>query len=221
VGAIVFIPINDSEARQEESYGESIMRNVLSVQNLPGYDRDIGFCLWALEDTRRRTLSLLERLDEWVINWVSPVSGLSIGTLLYHIAAIELDYLYEDILGGFDIPDELERLFPQDVRDNGGKLSIIDHESLKSHLHRLSTVRKYLLATFNSMPVDEFRRLRLQAQYSVTPEWVIYHLVQHESEHRGLFGELILEAQNQEYDYLKSVGYVDNSIHQNIKDRRM
>lgn len=177
------------------------MRNVLSAHNLPGYDRDIGFCLWALEDTRERTLKLLEGLDDWVINWVSPISGLSIGTLLYHISAIELDYLFEDILCGFDIPDELEGLFPWDVRDKSGKLFLIDQESLRAHLHRLGTVRNYLLATFNSMPVDEFRRLRNQKQYSVTPEWVIYHLVQHESEHRGLFGELILEAQNQEYEY--------------------
>lgn len=197
------------------------MKIKLSAVNLPGYDQDIGFCLWALEDTRIRTIKLLEGLDDWVFNWLSPISGLSIGTLLYHIAAIELDYLYSDILGGFEIPDEIKQLFPIDVRDDDGKLSTPQDEPFKLHLQRLNIVRKYLLATFNSMPVEEFRRLRDQDHYSVTPEWVIYHLIQHESEHRGLFGEIILEAQNQEYGYIKSMGVIDQTSNKNLHNRRM
>jgi uncharacterized damage-inducible protein DinB len=36
------------------------------------------------------------------------------------------------------------------------------------------------------MTLEDFRRPRhFPGQYDVTPEWVLYHLMEHEAEHRG------------------------------------
>jgi len=168
----------------------TIIPTVLSAQMIPGFDPTIGYWLWAIEDTRCRTKEALIKLDRRVLDWVAPSNGLSISSLLYHIAAIEADWLYAEILGGADFPFEIDELFQMDLRDDKGKLPLIKGESLSSHCHRLDMVRRYLLATFDSMPLDEFRRYRKLHQYHVTPEWVLHHLIQHEAEHRGLIMEI-------------------------------
>jgi len=168
------------------------MHNV--VEALPGCEPEIGRWLWALEDTRRRTKDSLDGLIQSVIDWFDPHGGSSIGTLLYHLAAIEIDWLYADVLQK-PWPPELEALFPLDVRDEQGHLSAVRGLSLDEHLHRLDAVRSILLDTFRGMTLHEFRRARRVNDHDVTPEWVIHHLMQHETEHRGQTGEIRLRAE--------------------------
>ena len=91
----------------------------------------IDLWLAAIDDTRRRTLRLLDELPEWTLDW-PDVDGATIGSLLYHMAAIEVDWLYVDVLGKL-WPPEIEPLFPLDVRDEVGNLSTMSGESLASH----------------------------------------------------------------------------------------
>ena len=171
--------------------------NQYAAELLPGFEPEIGCWLWALEDTRRRTKKVLTGLDQSELDWIDPHSGLSVSTLLYHIAAIEVDWLYSDILGGVDFPWEIDTMFMYDVRDSNGNLSIVESESIEVHIERLDLVRRFFLAAFYSMPVSEFRRCRYVDDYKVTPEWVIHHLMQHEAEHRGLIAEMRKSAERQ------------------------
>lgn len=155
---------------------------------------EIGRWLWALEDTRQRTKIALEGLDKNQLDWTAPHSGLSIGTLLYHIAAIEMDWLSSDVLEEEAFPPDFDILFPHNVRDERQFLSQVKGESLTQHLNRLDAVRNYLLASFKQMDLSEFRRVRYFPDYDVSPEWVLHHLMQHEAEHRGQIGEIILLA---------------------------
>jgi len=120
--------------------------------------------------------------------------GNSIGTLLYHLAAIEIDWLYADVLQK-PWPPELEMQFPFDVRDEQGHLIAVRGLSLDAHLRRLDAVRSILLDAFRGMSLDEFRRAWRTQGYDVTPEWVIHHLMQHEAEHRGQIGEIRIRAE--------------------------
>jgi len=165
------------------------------VEALPGHAPEIGCWLWALEDTRRRTKRDLEGLSQPIIDWIDSRGDNSIGTLLHHIAAIEIDWLYADVLEGKPWPPEVEALFPYDVRDERGMLFVVKGVGLEEHLRRLGTVRAMLLEKFRGMSLDEFRRVRHFDEYDVTPEWVIHHLVQHEAEHRGQIGELRVRAE--------------------------
>jgi uncharacterized damage-inducible protein DinB len=143
----------------------------------------IDLWLAAIDDTRRRTLRLLDELPEWTLDW-PDVDGATIGSLLYHMAAIEVDWLYVDVLGEL-WPAEIEPLFPLDVRDEEGHLSAMSGESLASHRQRLAAVRELLREAYQRMTPADFVTPRELEEYVVTPAWVIHHLMQHEAEHRG------------------------------------
>ena len=69
-----------------------------SVEPLPGYEPAVGRWLWLVEDTRRETKEALTGLVPAALDWTPNQTENSIGTLLYHIALIELDWLYREVL---------------------------------------------------------------------------------------------------------------------------
>jgi hypothetical protein len=50
----------------------------------------IGQWLWALQDSRQRTMEELERVSPAMVDWLPPDNESSIGTILYHLADIEI-----------------------------------------------------------------------------------------------------------------------------------
>jgi len=157
---------------------------------------EIGRWLWRLEETRRRTLRRLDGMAPELIDWAAPESGNSIGSVLYHIAAIEIDYLYADLLGQ-PFPPAIVDLFPYEVREENGRLTPVRGFDLAWYRHRLDRVRDHVLEVFRAMDEDDFRRVRRLADYPVdiTPEWAVYHLIEHEAEHRGEIATLRARAE--------------------------
>jgi len=127
----------------------------------------------------------LANIDQSVLDWTAFQAENSIGTLLYHIGLIELDWLYVEVLENAPWPKALKELFPIKVRDDQHMLSVVRHVSLAEHFQRLDILRERLLASFRDMSQEEFHRPRTIPEYDVTPEWVLHHLIQHEAEHRG------------------------------------
>jgi len=138
-----------------------------------------------LEDTRRETREALTGLVPATLDWLPPQGENSIGTLLYHVALIELDWLYTEALESRPWPEELKSHFGLADRDADERLSPLHGETLDGHLHRLDLARQRLLAAFRGMTLQDFRRPHVFPQYRVTAEWVLQHLIQHEGEHRG------------------------------------
>jgi uncharacterized damage-inducible protein DinB len=156
----------------------------LTIEVLSGYPPEAGRALAALQDARARTRKVLESIDERAVDWTPPEGGNSIGTLLYHIAAIEMDWLFVDVLEQTFTP-EVGALLPYSVRDEQGRLTVVSGLTLEEHLERLDMARAILLEMFRGMRGAEFRRARVLEEYVVSPEWVLHHLAQHEAEHRG------------------------------------
>jgi uncharacterized damage-inducible protein DinB len=155
---------------------------------------EIGQWLWALQDARQRTMRELEGLTPAMIDWLPPDGESTIGTILYHIALIEADWFYVEVLEQ-PFPPEIAALFPIEDRDTQGHLAHVAGFSLEEHLGRLETVRALLLGVFQQMDLSEFRRVRSLEYYDVTPEWVLHHLMQHEAEHRSQIGALRARAE--------------------------
>lgn len=155
---------------------------------------EIGRWLWALQDARKRTMEELENVSPDILDWQPPDGESSIGTILYHIADIEADWLYVEVLEQ-PLPPEIAALFPNETRDDQGWLTQVKEFSLEQHLSRLSIVRGLLLDTYQQMNLSEFRRARSLPHYDVTPEWVLHHLMQHEAEHRSQIGALRVKAE--------------------------
>jgi uncharacterized damage-inducible protein DinB len=165
------------------------MRETLLVIPLAGYPTEIGAALWRLQDARDRTLRLLADLPPEYVDL--DTDGNSIGTVLYHLALIEADWLYVEILEE-PFPDEVKRLLPvENARDKGGILTLVRGETLEQHLGRLASIRSILLDRLRGMTTSDFSRARSLPHYDVSPAWVLHHLAQHEAEHRGEMGTAI------------------------------
>ncbi|MBK8137972.1 MAG: DinB family protein [Chloroflexi bacterium] len=164
------------------------------AQPLRGYVAPLAMALWQLEDARMRTLRWLTTLDPAVVDWSPPGEQVNtIGTLLYHIAAIELDWVFADILKA-PWPKDLDRWFPVEVRDTSDRLSAISGETVETHIERLALVRAGVLEGLREMTEADFNTPRVTPNYIVTPAWALHHLCQHEAEHRAEMSSLAARA---------------------------
>jgi uncharacterized damage-inducible protein DinB len=148
-------------------------------------DPEVGRWLAALEDGRRDTLRELERVTPEMLDWYPDAPLNSIGTLLYHVALIEADWVITEILELTETPPEVGRLLPWADRDDDGHLWRIEGQDLASHLDRLQGVRDFVLDRLRPMSNDEFHRIRRLEAYDVAPDWAVHHVLQHEAEHRS------------------------------------
>jgi uncharacterized damage-inducible protein DinB len=164
------------------------VRAVLAIDLEDGWEPDIGRLVWMLDAARRRTLEQLESIaagqEQAIIDWRAGPQANSVGTTLYHLAAIEASWLYDEALEQ-PYPEEVEALFPYKVREEVGVLTHIGGQTLSEHLQRLEMCHNQLRSAYRTMTLDDFRRLHHLDLYSVTPEWVLHHLIQHEAEHRS------------------------------------
>ena len=169
----------------------------LTIEPLPGYEPEVGLLLGMLEESRGRTKERLADLTDAELAWTPAPGFNSVGTILYHLALIEADWLFAGVLEQA-FPPEAVALFPEGVRDEEGRLTIARGESLRASVARLDAVRAMVLASFRGMSLAEFRRVRSLPDYDVTPEYVLHHLMQHEAEHRGEIGMLRVLASQRE-----------------------
>jgi uncharacterized damage-inducible protein DinB len=156
----------------------------------------VGLWLAAIEDSRRRTLEWLADVEPELVDAPAPYHRHTIGSLLYHIALIEADWLFVEIREE-PYSDEVVALFPDDDRDEQGRLTAVAGISLQEHLQRLARVRELLRATLMDMSDDEFGATRKIPGALVSTAWVVNHLMQHEAEHRGEIGQILDALRNQ------------------------
>jgi uncharacterized damage-inducible protein DinB len=161
----------------------------LELSRAEGQDPELGLLLAALTDTRRRMRLTLRGLPPDLVDCEPPGGGSSIGALLYHVAIIEADWLYDDILGTQDT-DWPKELFPVDARADGEHLTAFAGESVEQHLERLGKVRELLVSHLEPMSPEELHRPRERSDYFVSPAWAVHHLMQHEAEHRSQIGSV-------------------------------
>jgi uncharacterized damage-inducible protein DinB len=159
----------------------------LAVSVADAGEPNVARALWTLADARRRTVDAVEGLPDPGLEWALPADGHSIGTLLYHVAATEMEWICLDLLGERDFVGPLASLLIRGVRDADGHLVPVRGETLADHLHRLDATRAHSISALRGMSAHEFRKPRSMAleARTVTPEWVVHHLAQHEAEHRG------------------------------------
>ncbi len=158
-----------------------------------GADGAVGDYLWALRDARERTLALLRRHPDADLERVAAGAPGSPGSLLFHIAATDMNWLYEDILERTpDAPDAVfQRLVPYPYREEDGRLFVVTGESLEQHRARLDETRALVLGALRTMSTAEFTRERQIRDYVTTPQWVAYHLAEHERYHAGQLSLLL------------------------------
>lgn len=165
-------------------------RTIDAMGSYPGAVPEIGVWLWAMEEARRNLLATLKRIEragfgQEFIDWRGPDGNdNSVGSLLYHIAGVEMGWLYFDVLGT-GLPADIQELFPVDDRTEDGMLRHVADVPLADHIAKLATTRRRFLEIVGAMSLEEWNELKEPAgeDYAMTPAWTVYHLVEHEAGH--------------------------------------
>lgn len=166
------------------------MRETLAVKPFEGYPAEIGVWLWALEETRSGTKVHVDGLGQDVIDWAGPEDDEnSIGTLLYHIAAVEMGWLHFDVLGQPERFPEAD--FPFEPFSEG-RITPVMGVPLADHLARLDRSRAIFLERIKEINLVDWSKLRSPEgeDYDVSPAWMVFHLVEHEAGHAAQIGVL-------------------------------
>ncbi len=175
------------------------------VDPLPGYPTEMGYSLWTMQETRRRTLNYVDGISQEALDLHPAGHRHSVATLLYHIAVFEVDWLYVDMLGGgYDeerqipaCPPEVADRLPYPMLLPGHVYTPVSGEPLQVHLERLAFIRGVFLDEMKWMSLEDFRTPRPSDDDLITPEWIVEHLAQHEAEHRGQIWEARIAAEDE------------------------
>lgn len=159
-----------------------------SVEPVAGCDPAVGRWLAILDDARKRTRYTLSTIQPDDLD-AAPVAGRNtIGTLLYHIALVDLNWVYDNMLQQ-PYPAEVAALFPYPLRDAQDNLTPVTGWDLAAYQRILEAARQQIIEVFKAMSAAEFyavlSRVEDYGPYETTPEAVLQHLAQHEAEHRG------------------------------------
>ncbi|MDB4894246.1 MAG: hypothetical protein JWN15_508 [Firmicutes bacterium] len=162
------------------------MKEILQVTALSGYPDEIGRWLWSMQALRSGTLEMVEGLDQATLDWQGPDGrDNAIGSLLYHIARVEMSWLHYDLLLLKEFPPAVNSDFPFEGWSSPTSMMHVPNVSLADHLGRLERSRSIFLDAFRGMTVADWRRLRSPSpEEDVTPEWVVFHLAEHEAGHQ-------------------------------------
>lgn len=153
--------------------------------------------MWAFEEVRRRTLRVVDGLSQRTLDWEGPDGRENaIGSLLYHVALVEVSWLYLDVEERTELPAEVRDDFPHPMAVDGRVTPVLG-TPLAEHVERLDRSRGRFLETIREMAPDDWHRPRspVDESYTVTPAWAVFHLVEHEAGHTAQIGSLRARAE--------------------------
>jgi uncharacterized damage-inducible protein DinB len=134
-----------------------------------------------MEKTREKLIRTVQGLETKQIDFTpTPDRIESIGTLLFHIAAVEWAWIFQDI-GGQEMDYELWKHgfalregIPQ-IRGN----------DISFYLERLNKVRDAVFNRLKSFSDNQLGNLVEVDDDIVSVEWILFHLIEHEAIHIG------------------------------------
>lgn len=169
------------------------MMDRLTIQPVSCRADEIGRWLYALQQVRQKTRKLIEGASVEMLDWAGPDDDQnSIGTLLYHIAFVELSWIYLDTLQ-MEFPEHVQTLFPHQGWNDANELTVVRSLSVEDHVARLDASRQITFDLLIDMPLEEWHRPRPPVDgkdYVSTPEWVVFHLIEHEAGHAAQISSL-------------------------------
>lgn len=159
-----------------------------SVEWVADCDPVVGLWLAVLDDARDRMLYALKSVQEADLDRTPSVGINTIGMILYHVALTDLNWVYDNLLKE-PYPADIGALFPHPLTDADDNLYPVQGWGMQDYLDRMAAARIKVHQVFKAMSLETFRALVLREEsygtYEMTPESILRHLAQHESEHRG------------------------------------
>lgn len=151
---------------------------------------EVGTWLWGMQQVRAGTLNTLERIEQAALgqeflDW-RGLDGTdnSVGTVLYHVAHVEVGWLYYDMLMT-DFPEDIQAIVPIGGRDEHGRLPHIRGLSFDDLRDKLARTRERFLEVISGLTLDQWHKVSEPEgeDYVVSPAWITFHLLEHEAGH--------------------------------------
>lgn len=165
----------------------------VDLQRSADFAPEIGVYVAALDDLLKRQKHRFRGMTIEELDWRPAPDMNSAGTLLLHIATVEVSWMCEEVLG---------EEFPQDLREMRGHrdgmmppggLPQVEGEPLDFYLEQLDVARtrtKEVLSGFRDADLVTTYRDAGDGEYEYTLQWILYHLVEHAAYHEGQIGYL-------------------------------
>ncbi|MFW9929452.1 MAG: DinB family protein [Candidatus Thorarchaeota archaeon] len=136
-----------------------------------------------LKDIRSRLFEQIESLSQEALDYSPHIHKIeTIGTLLLHIAGVEWSWIFEDIDKKDMDMDKWKYAFA--LRNNFNPPQLTG-KPLNFYTDILNEVRDDVLKRLNDLQDSELDKLIVSGSDKYSIEWILYHLIQHESHHIG------------------------------------
>lgn len=150
---------------------------------------ELALLFGQLDDAARRLYTGLRRLPQPELEYRGPEGNRnSIATLVVHIAAVYLDYLYE-WYQGLPVPDALRERYRTELQDD--RLQIVEgltpEQLIELHQAALDMLRAFW---HERSPADLNREIVFSEERRVTWRWSLWHMAEHVMVHMGHMGQL-------------------------------
>lgn len=151
---------------------------------LKQFNGEFGIWVAAMDDVRRQVKDAVQGMKPEEIAWKPPLGGNSIGQILRHIACVELEWIVQDIDEEHCPPKGAPDMFsrPEPMADPGLRLlpdfiKVLDYA-------REQTYKR--LARLKAADIEGKRQNKdVNPSKIFTVRWILYHLVDHEAQHKG------------------------------------
>ena len=164
---------------------------IVTCDPVEGFTPQIGRYVAQMNEVRADLKEQLDGLSIGQLDWHPDERTESIGTSLLHINAVEWSWIHEDILGRPDTeyPGVWEEAMPIRVG-----VPQVTGRPLEWYLAKLDATRERTLEVLRGFTDADLPRLVGEAEpppglekrsYLYTIDWIIWHLIQHESAHLG------------------------------------
>ena len=136
-----------------------------------------------LQEVRERLLSIIDVLAEETLDFTPDERNFeTIGTLLFHIAAIEWSWVFEDI-------DGLEMDY-ENFKHAFALRPDVDIPQLKGknkqfYLNQMKEVREEVFQRLTKFSDEDLDNIVETKAYKFSIEWILFHILEHETMHIG------------------------------------
>ncbi|WP_394750054.1 DinB family protein [Spongiimicrobium salis] len=157
----------------------------LSIQSIQGFDKEIGILISQLEYVREMTYGLVEKLSMDALDYRLNNQFNSIGTILFHVAALEYSSIIKFVLKRPLTAEEYHHYFY-------GLTGNLIHNQMKEktidfYLQELEIARKLTYAKLSELkdPWLSIKDKQLENTYDVNNYFYLRHIADDELSHQG------------------------------------
>lgn len=174
---------------------------ILDIKIVEGCDPVVGLGLGVKSDCRRRTLGELEGLPDAWLEVEPPMGHNTIASILYHVGSTDVYWLYTVLQQ--ELPDDMRAIFPDDDRDEKGDLARLKVLTVNDYLEKMQIAHDRFVELYKQLSAEDYRKPRPITNWMgevdmITPERILYHVVNHDAEHRGELMYIIQHFREQE-----------------------